>query len=350
MQGSVAERQARQRSELFWLRALVIVDRMPTNAYMAVVASNATEHQMPSIRQLEYLVALSDTLHFRRAAERCNTTQPTLSEQIKALEERLGARLVERNRSGVLMTPIGTAATEIARRILCDASELRMIAAMGDSTLKGVLRLGLPSTIGPYLLPHVVPTLHRAYPDLKLYVREELPQTLPRTLETGGHDLIIAPLPVRGEELHTTELFREPLFLTVGADHPLASKARIDSSDLQGQEILTLAPGHQLHGVILALCQEVGGHVRLDYEGTSLDMLREMVITGLGITFMPGLYVRRELTTDTSLRVMPLHGRAIHRSIGMAWRKSSARHRSFETLAELFRTTIRSEIGEMSCP
>jgi LysR family transcriptional regulator, hydrogen peroxide-inducible genes activator len=303
---------------------------------------------VPSIRQLEYLVALADTLHFRRAAERCNTTQPTLSEQVKALEDRLGAQLFERNRTGVLLTPIGSAATEIARRILRDANELRVIAASGDATLKGVLRVGLPATIGPYLLPHVVPILHRTYPELKLYVREEVPQTLPRTLEAGGYDIIITPLPVRGDELHTVELFREPLFLTVGADHPLASKTHIERSDLEGQEILTLGPDHQLHGVVLALCQQFGANLRLDYEGTSLDMLREMVITGLGITFMPGLYVRRELTTDTGLKVMPLRGRAIHRSIGMAWRKSSARHRSFEALAEMFRTTIQSEIGDMS--
>jgi LysR family transcriptional regulator, hydrogen peroxide-inducible genes activator len=303
---------------------------------------------VPSIRQLEYLVALADTLHFRRAAERCNTTQPTLSEQVKALEDRLGAQLFERNRTGVLLTPIGTAATEIARRILRDADELRVIAASGDATLKGVLRVGLPATIGPYLLPHVVPILHRTYPDLKLYVREEVPHTLPRTLEAGGYDVIITPLPLRGDELHTVELFREPLFLTVGADHPLASKTRIEKSDLEGQEILTLGSDHQLHGVVLALCQQFGANLRLDYEGTSLDMLREMVITGLGITFMPGLYVRRELTTDTSLKVMPIHGRAIHRTIGMAWRKSSARYRSFEALAEMFRTTIQSELGDMS--
>jgi LysR family transcriptional regulator, hydrogen peroxide-inducible genes activator len=319
----------------------------------ANITADITEgehHHVPSIRQLEYLVALADTLHFRRAAERCNTTQPTLSEQIKALEDRLGAQLVERSRSGVLMTPIGTAATEIARRMLRDTEELRTVAARGDATLKGVLRLGLPSTIGPYLLPHVVPRLHSTYPDLKLYVREELPQTLPRSLETGGYDMIITPLPVRGEELHTLELFREPLFLTVGADHPLAHKDRIERSDLEGQEVLTLGPGHQLHGVVLALCQEYGAQVRLDYEGTSLDMVREMVITGLGITFMPGLYVRRELTTDTRLKVMQLHGRAVYRTIGMAWRKSSGRHQSFEALAELFRTTLLAEIGDLSTP
>ena len=172
---------------------------------------------LPSLRQLEYLVALSETRHFRRAAERCNTTQPTLSEQIKALEDRLGAQLIERSRSGVLLTPIGAAAIDIARRILRDADELRNIAASGDKSMRGVLRIGMPSTIGPYLLPHVVPTLHRTYPDLKLYVREELPQTLPRSLDEGTYDIIITPLPLRGDDLVATDLFREPLFLTVGA-------------------------------------------------------------------------------------------------------------------------------------
>lgn len=303
---------------------------------------------MPSLRQLEYLVALAEALHFRRAAERCNTTQPTLSEQIKALEDRLGAQLVERSRAGVLLTPIGARVTDIARRILRDAEEIRTVATSGDAALKGVLRVGLPSTIGPYLLPFVVPSLHRAYPELKLYVREELPQTLPRTLEDGGHDIVITPLPVRGEELHTVELFREPLFLTVGADHPLAGKERIERSDLEGQEILTLGPGHQLHDAILSLCEEYGARVRLDYEGTSLDMLREMVITGLGITFMPALYVRRELTMDADLKVLRLHGRAVHRTIGMVWRKSSARHASFEVVSELFKSVIQGELAELS--
>ena len=308
------------------------------------------ERTLPSLRQLEYLVALSETRHFRRAAERCNTTQPTLSEQIKALEDRLGAQLIERSRSGVLLTPIGAAAIDIARRILRDADELRNIAASGDKSMRGVLRIGMPSTIGPYLLPHVVPTLHRTYPDLKLYVREELPQTLPRSLDEGTYDIIITPLPLRGDDLVATDLFREPLFLTVGADHPLAAKTRIERSDLEGQEILTLGPGHQLHDVVLALCEEFGAKVRLDYEGTSLDMLREMVITGLGITFMPGLYVRRELATDTSLKVMHLHDRSLYRTIGIAWRKSSARQQSFEAIATLFRTTIQSEFGDLSRP
>lgn len=303
---------------------------------------------MPSLRQLEYLIALAETRHFRRAAERTNTTQPTLSEQIKALEERLGAQLIERSRTGALLTPIGAQVVEIARRILKDANEIRSLAAGGDETLKGVLRVGLPSTIGPYLLPAVVPTLHKIYPELKLYVREELPQTLPHTLEDGDYDFIITPLPVRGEELAVADLFREPLFLTVAADHPLAQRPFVERKDLEDQEILTLGPGHQLHDVIIALCEEFGARVRLDYEGTSLDMVREMVITGLGITFMPGLYVRRELTRDAGLKVLELRGRAIYRTIGMVWRKTSARQKSFETVARLFREIIESEFRDLS--
>lgn len=303
---------------------------------------------MPSLRQLEYLIALAETRHFRRAAERTNTTQPTLSEQIKALEERLGAQLIERSRTGALLTPIGAQVVEIARRILKDANDIRCLAAGSDSTLRGVLRVGLPSTIGPYLLPAVVPRLHELYPELKLYVREELPQTLPATLEDGGYDFIITPLPVRGEELVVVDLFREPLFLTVGADHPLARKGQVERADLQDQEILTLGPGHQLHDVVIALCEEFGGRVRLDYEGTSLDMVREMVITGLGITFMPGLYVRRELTRDKSLKVLELRARSVYRNIGMVWRKTSARQASFEDIARLVREIVDSEFRDLS--
>ena len=137
---------------------------------------------MPNIRQLEYLLAIADTLHFRRAAERCNTTQPTLSEQLKALEQKLGVLLVERNRSRVVMSPVGLQIVEVARRVLVDVAEIRALADSGGRELTGLLRLGLPPTIGPYLLPHVLPALHKAHPDLKLYIRESPPSALPGAL------------------------------------------------------------------------------------------------------------------------------------------------------------------------
>lgn len=303
---------------------------------------------MPSIRQLEYFVALAETRHFRRASERCHTTQPTLSEQIKTLEERLGAQLVERSRSGAILTPVGLQICNIARRIVRDVSEIRLIATGANETLKGVLRLGVPSTIGPYLLPYFVPVLHRYYPELKLYVREEVPQTLPRTLEDGGHDLIITPLPVHAEELHATGLFREPLFLTLAADHPLAGKEIIDKADLRDQVVLTLGSGHQLHDVVQNLCKEFGAQLHTDYEGTSLDMLREMIITGLGISFMPGLYVRRELLGDRSLEIRRIRGRSIYRMIGMVWRKSTARNDTFEKIAGICREVAHAHFGDLA--
>ncbi len=297
---------------------------------------------MPNLRQLEYLVAVADTRHFRRAAERTNTSQPTLSEQLKVLEDRLGTQLVERSTSRVLLTPIGVQVVEIARRMLRDANEIRMLAASGGKELSGLLRLGLPPTIGPYLLQQVVPSLHQSYPKLKLYVREDIPSSLPLALEDGVHDLIVTPLPVRGTDFVSITLFREPLFVTVASDHPLAKRTAVSRSDLKGLDILALGPGHQLHDAMKTLCVDVGARLRLDYEGTSLDMLREMIVMGLGITFMPGLYVRSELLRDPNVKTFELQDRPVYRTIGMVWRKSSPRQESYASLANFFRTTIEN--------
>jgi LysR family transcriptional regulator, hydrogen peroxide-inducible genes activator len=302
---------------------------------------------VPNLRQLEYLVAIADTLNFRRAAERTNSTQPTLSEQLKALEERLGAQLVERGRSGVLITPIGAQVVEIARRMLRDAHEIRTLSTSGGKELSGLLRLGLPPTVGPYLLARIVPELHRNYPGLKLYIREEMPNVLPRALSDGTLDVIMTFLPLPEAELKSIPLFREPLYLAVAADHPLAQRAQVERVDLEGQDVLTLGPGHQLHDTVVALCEEFGAHLRHDFEGTSLDTLREMVVMGLGVTFLPGLYVRREIENDPSLKALELHGRSIYRTVGMVWRKSSARQETYERLAEFFRAAIAREFSDM---
>ncbi len=303
------------------------------------------QQTVPNLRQLEYLVAVADTLHFRRAAERSNTTQPNISEQIKALEERLGARLVERSRSRVLLTPLGVQIVEVARRMLRDLEEVRMLASTGGRELSGLLRLGLPPTIGPYLLPHVMPELHDAYPELKLYVREDLPEQLPRSLDEGSLDAIITLLPVAKSDFESSHLFREPLHLTVAHDHTLADKASVTKEDLEGQDMLALGPGHQLHDLVVNLCGEFGANLRFEFEGTSLDTLREMVIMGLGITFLPGFYVRREIDADPNLRTIPIEGRSIHRSVGMVWRRSSAHADDYGKLANFFRATIQEHFS-----
>lgn len=309
---------------------------------------NATERLMPNLRQLEYLVALADTLHFRRAAEKTNTTQPTLSEQLKALEARLGTQLVERSRARVIITPLGAQIVGIARRMLADAEEIRALAASGGKELSGVLRLGLPPTIGPYLLPRVLPELHAAYPSLKLYVREELPSTLPNALEEGRHDVVISLLPAKGTELVSQPLFREPLYLAVGPEHPLVKKNIARRADLEGEDVLALGPGHQLHDVVLALCDELGANLRFDYEGTSLDTLYEMVAMGLGITFLPALYVRAVMSRETTIKTLEIEDRANYRTVGLIWRRSTTRQASYETFAKLIRSVVGREFDEIS--
>lgn len=295
---------------------------------------------MPNVRQLEYLVALADTLHFRRAAERCGTTQPTLSEQLKTLEDRLSVQLVERNRNRVVMSPLGLQIVEVARRVLIDIAEIRGLANSGGRELFGLLRLGLPPTIGPYLLPHVLPTLHREFPDLKLYVRESAPSALPGALEDGALDVIITMLPVRNSDFESTFLFREPLHLVVGADHPLAQHITVEREDIAGQDVLALGKGHQLHDTVQSLCLELGARLRYEFEGTSLDTLREMVVMGLGITFLPGLYVRREIVGDPNVKLLSISGRTLHRTVGMVWRKSSAQQASYSKLATFFKAAV----------
>lgn len=301
---------------------------------------------MPSLRQLEYLVAISDARNFRRAAERVGASQPTLSAQLKTLESRLGTQLIERDRHSVIITPIGERVVLLARRILQDAQEIRDVAAHRGSEFSGTIRLGLPPTIGPYLLPKIVPDLHRTYPDLKLYVREDKPQTLPAALMEGRYDLLIMPLPVRGLSVETLPIFREPLFIAMAADHELAKNRTIVRADLKGQAILALESGHQLHEQVEAVCEDVGASLMFDYEGTSLDTLREMVGMGMGLSFLPGLYVRSSLGQDPSVKISDLADRSLHRTIGLVWRKSSFRTPEFETLAKHVRHTVRRDFAD----
>ncbi|ODR94691.1 hypothetical protein AUC70_08765 [Methyloceanibacter stevinii] len=293
---------------------------------------------------MEYLVAVADNRHFGRAAERVNVTQPTLSEQLRTLEQRLGVELVERSRSNVVVTPLGFEVVEIARRMLQDAQRIVDITGNVGSGIAGVVRLGLPPTIGPYLLPRVDPTLHATYPKLKLYAREELPHALPRELAEGIHDVIIAPLPVN-QNAKEAVLFEEPLYLAVPIDHELANRSSIKAADLEGVDLLALGPGHQLRELVVNLAAECGANLRYDYEGTSLDTLREMMATGLGVSLMPGLYVRSVVSKDPRFKTFDIGSRGLSRTIGMLWRKSKNPQHNFDNLAVLIRNIVKDEFG-----
>jgi len=303
---------------------------------------------MPTLKQLEYLLAVDEQRHFRRAAAKIGISQPTLSAQLNALEQTLGAQLVERSRSRVLLTPVGMEIADISRRILRDVQEIRDVATHKLGEPGGTIRLGLPSTIGPYLLPHVIPRIHRAYPDLKLYVREDIPMSLPEGLDQGKHDVIIMPLPVRAEGIESITLFREPLYLIVPADSDLAERSYIERQDLQNRAILTLGEGHHLRTQVTLLCEEFGADLRKDYEGTSLDTVRQMVGMGMGISFLPGLYVHAVLTKDTSVKYVELKGRTLYRTIGLLWRNTSARKPEFEQLAHHIRETVKNSFSNFT--
>jgi LysR family hydrogen peroxide-inducible transcriptional activator len=301
---------------------------------------------LPTLRQLEYLVAVADTRHFGRAAERVHVTQPTLSEQLRALEQRLGVQLVERSRSNVVVTPLGFEVVEIARRMLRDTQRIRDITGHVGSGMGGVVRLGLPFTIGPYLLPRVVPHLHALYPHLKLYAREELPHILPRGLAEGLHDVIVAPLPITQTGFREAILFEEPLHLAVPVDHELARREEIKIHDLAGVDLLALGPGHQLRDLVVNLAAESGANLRFDYEGTSLDTLREMMATGLGVSILPGLYVRSVVRNDPRFQTFDIGRRGLKRTIGMLWRKTKNPQPNFERLADLFREAFEQEFAD----
>ena len=288
---------------------------------------------MPTLRQFSYLVALADELHFRRAAERVHVTQPTLSAQLQQLERRLGATLVERGGPKVMLTPLGRRVAERARLILGEVEELKGLAAASQHGLSGTIRLGVPPTLGPYLLPHVVPRLHADYPELNLYVREGRPADLQDRLEGGEFDLVISPLPVKRADLSVAPMFREGLRIVVASDHRLAHRATVRREDLEGEAVLAIERGHHLHEQVARICDDVGAHVLRDYEGTSLDTLRLMVGMGVGIAFLPQLYVLSEIGDRGDLVVLDLETPP-YRQLGLLWRATSAHVAQYEALAE----------------
>lgn len=303
---------------------------------------------MPTLQQLRYLVAISETLHFRRAAESVHVTQPTLSGQLRELEDKLGVQLVERSRAKVILTPVGKSIAARARTVLRDVQDIVDLAKHGQSVLGGTVRLGVLESLGPYLLPHILPELHRTYPNLKLYVREGVPRTLLVGLDEGALDLLLFPLPVKGADLMSARLFREPLWIVAPGNHPLRETKHVSRADLKGETILALEQGHRLHDQVRDLCDQFGANLSLDYEGTSLETLRQMVGMGMGLSFLPALYVRAGVGQDDEIVAREMKTRPPSRVIGMIWRRRSARQDEFLALADLIRNILRKRAPEVT--
>lgn len=291
-----------------------------------------------NLRDLQYLVAVADHRHFGHAAEASFVSQPTLSTQIKKLEAELGVALVERSPRQVMLTPAGERVVERARVILREANSIRGIAQQAADPEAGTLRMGLFPTLAPYLLPHVVPTVHARFPRLELLLVEEKTEVVLHQLRTGELDVGVLALPVAHEGLHVEPLFDEDFVLAVPADHPLAgSDEPVDTSVLAGEDLLLLEEGHCLRDQALEVCQLSGAGERGGFRATSLETLRQMVAAGVGTTLLPELAVRPPVTLSDDVHLRRFVAPAPRRRIAMLWRRTSAYADLLPHLAEVMR-------------
>ena len=303
---------------------------------------------LPTLKQLHYFAALADTGHYRKAAERVGISQPSLSLQIGKLEETLNLQLVERGRAGAVLTPSGREILKRTREILADVTALTETSQRLETGLAGTIRLGASPTLGPYLLPNVVRNLPKKYPDLRLIIKDGAPADLLDDLLAGQHDLILTQLPLRSSDVSVARLFREPLHLATALDHPFAAKKTIKDGDLQDQNLLLLSNRFAMHNQIAALGIEFGATLRQDYEGTSLDALRQMTAMNMGVTFLPALYAQSEIPrSGADVATIPFRKGQFTRTIALAWRKSSGDQKGFEILADLIRTVAKEHFNAL---
>ena len=291
---------------------------------------------LPSLKQLEYLVALAETQHFGKASQRCNVTHSTLSAGIKDLESVLGISLAERTKRKVTMEPLGIEIAERATLLLRDAEDIMELAATHREPLTGKIRLGVIPTIGPFLLPGVLIPLNSAYPDLRLYLKEDQTDALLQQLRAGEIDLALIALPFETDGLTTTDLFEDEFQFACHADHPLATRKAVAEKYLVDQPLLLLEDGHCLRDHALSACRIPEDRFRPLFEATSIHTLVQMVMSGLGVTLLPQLAIDANITAGSNIELVPLSTKA-SRTIGMVWRQSSTRVQEFELLANAFR-------------
>ena len=290
-----------------------------------------------NLRDLRYLVALAEHCHFGRAAEACFVSQPTLSTQIRKLEDELGVTLVERAPRKVLLTDVGREIAARARDVLNEAEQIRAIARRTRDPESGTVRLGIFPTLGPYLLPHVVPMLRQTFPRLELLLVEEKTEVVLERLREGKLDAGILALPVHEDSLHVEPLFEEPFLLAVPDSHPLAGRKRLRLKDLADESLLLLEDGHCLRDQALEVCQLSGAGERSGFRATSLETLRQMVAAGVGITLLPTLAVNPPVARVDHVRLIEFGAHPPHRRVAMVWRKSSAMHGFLMRLADVLR-------------
>jgi len=288
-----------------------------------------------NLRDLQYLVALADTGHFGEAAARCHVSQPTLSAQIRKLEQYLGVQLFERQPRQAILTDAGRAVLERARQVTQGAEDIRELARASRDPLGGKLRVGLIPTIAPYLLPRVSVRLRRQLPGLQLMLYEYQTAPLLEKLRAGELDLAILALPADTAGLQTRSLFAESFLVAMPRRHQLAARKRLKPADLEGQTLLLLEEGHCLRDQALEVCGGVGASEEQDFRATSLETLRQMVAAGLGVTLLPRLAAEGPIAGARGIVFRPFAPPSPSRMVGAAWRGSSSRREAIGAVCEV---------------
>lgn len=290
----------------------------------------------PTLRQLQYIVAVSETGRFHEAAKRMNVSQPSLSAQIADVEQQLGVQLIERGRNGALMTPYGEEFVQRARLILRDVEDLKSAMRARDGDLSGRIRLGVLPSVGPYLLPPVVKDLHRTYPKLRLVIEEHWTNALQAQLLEGTLDCAIST-PEDHKDMTSVQLFEEQLWICAAPDDPLAGSGPIRIEDLHGREILSVGQSHRLSLAVSDVATTADAQISSVFSGTSLDAIRHMAATGAGIAILPAIYALSEASRDADLVLRPIDHPLAKRRVALIWRGTSPLSESFERMADILR-------------
>lgn len=279
--------------------------------------------QYMNFRALQYFVKLAELKHFSKAAEACFVSQPTLSTQIRKLEEELGITLIERAPRKIMLTPIGEDIAHRARHVLRDIEHIKDAARRSKDPETGTIKLGIFPTLAPYLLPHVIPVIRQRYPELRLQLAEEKTEDILHMLDQGRLDAGLLALPIEEHGMELEILFEEPFVMAMPSSHPLAEKQSISLRDLEGTELLLLEEGHCLRQHALAVCELAGAHERIDFQATSMETLRQMVAADAGVTLMPVLAVKPPIPPTGNIALRPFNSPAPSRTIALVWRSSS---------------------------
>ena len=295
-----------------------------------------------NLKDLKYLVALADTGHFGKAAERTFVSQPTLSAQLKKLEDYLGVKLVERQPKNVQLTEVGRQVVLRARRMLDDGDEIVALARSNTDPFTGKLKLGLIPTVGPYLLPRVMLKIRKALPKLGLMLYEYQTEPLLKRVREGEIDVAVLALPVAHDGMESRDLYQESFTVALPTNHPLAAKANVKVADLKGQTLLLLEDGHCLRDQALEVCSRIDVREAEDFRATSLETLRQMVIAGLGITLLPEMAVEAPFNSQRGLAMRPFAKPIPARTVGAVWRKTTTRGAAIAAVCDVISETVAS--------